>query len=200
MYWLDTTILVLLIAGAGLGAWTGLLKQIVRVVGLIAALAAAVFLHSWAADGLQQSVLQGSNPVVADGLAYGLVFLVVLLAFQLTAMMIDRFLKAAKLKWADRVLGFLVGGLKAALILGAIALAVMVFPPNQATKDAIQQSRIAPVLAAGVDLAIQAVPSTYTEKLRDGFNKLKQDTDKKAKELRDKEVPGLPGAPAPSNP
>lgn len=200
MYWLDTTILVLLIAGAGLGAWTGLLKQIVRVVGLIAALAAAVFLHSWAADGLQQSVLQGSNPVVADGLAYGLVFLVVLLAFQLTAMMIDRFLKAAKLKWADRVLGFLVGGLKAALILGAIALAVMVFPPNQATKDAIQQSPIAPVLAAGVDLAIQAVPSTYTEKLRDGFNKLKQDTDKKAKELRDKEVPGLPGVPAPSNP
>ena len=200
MYWLDTTILVLLIAGAGLGAWTGLLKQIVRVVGLIAALAAAVFLHSWAADGLQQSVLQGSNPVVADGLAYGLVFLVVLLAFQLTAMMIDRFLKAAKLKWADRVLGFLVGALKAALILGAIALAAMVFPPNQATKEAIQQSRIAPALAAGVDLAIQAVPSTYTEKLRDGFNKLKQDTDRKAQELRDKEVPGLPGAPAPSNP
>ena len=200
MYWLDTTILVLLIAGAGLGAWTGLLKQIVRVVGLIAALAAAVFLHSWAADALQQSVLQGSNPIVADGLAYGGVFLAVLLTFQLTAMMIDRFLKAAKLKWADRVLGFLVGGLKAALILGAIALAVMVFPPNQAAKDAMQQSRIAPVLAAGVDLAIQAVPSTYTEKLRDGFNKLKQDTDRKAKELRDKQLPGLPGASAPPNP
>ncbi len=200
MYWLDTTILVLLIAGAGLGAWTGLLKQIVRVVGLIAALAAAVFLHSWAADALQQSVLQGSNPIVADGLAYGGVFLAVLLTFQLTAMMIDRFLKAAKLKWADRVLGFLVGGLKAALILGAIALAVMVFPPNQAAKDAMQQSRIAPVLAAGVDLAIQAVPSTYTEKLRDGFNKLKQDTDKKAQELRDKQLPGLPGASAPPNP
>ena len=120
MYWLDTTLLVLLVLGAGLGAWTGLLKQIVRVVGLIAALAAAVFLHSWAADVLQQLVLKGSERMVADALGYGVVFLGVLLAFQLTAVVIDRCLKAVKLKWADRVLGCIVGGLKAALILGAL--------------------------------------------------------------------------------
>jgi uncharacterized membrane protein required for colicin V production len=172
MYWLDTTILVLLVVGAGLGAWTGLLKQIVRVVGLVAALAAAIFFHGWAADALQQSVLRGSDRMVADGLAYGAVFLGVLLAFQLTALVIDRCLKAVKLKWADRVLGCIVGGLKAALILGAIALAVMAFPPNDATK-AITKSRIAPVLARGASLAWQAVPASYTEGLRrqvDAFN------------------------------
>ncbi len=186
MYWLDTSILILLVVGAGLGAWTGLLKQVVRVVGLIAALASAVFLHGWTAGLLQQSLLKGSNPLVADGLAYAAVFLIVLLAFQLTAMAIDRLLKAVKLKWADRLLGCLVGGLKVALILGAIFLIMTVFPPNDATRDALKQSQIAPVLAAGADLAIQAVPSTYTEKLRDGFDNLKKEAEKKAKELGEK--------------
>ena len=197
MYWLDTAILVLLVAGAGLGAWTGLLKQIVRVVGLITALAAAVFLHDWASNTLQQSVLQGSNPMVADGLAYVAVFLAVLLAFQVTAMLIDRLLKAIKLKWADRVLGFFVGGLKAALILGAISLAMIVFPPNQATKEAMEQSRIAPVLAAGVKLTLEAVPVQYTQALREGYDKVMEEAAKKVKELHDKEPSAAPLLPSP---
>ena len=173
MYWLDTTILVLLALGAGLGAWTGLLKQIVRVVGLIAALAAAVFFHGWAADVLGQSVLQGSDPVVADGVSYVVVFVAVLLAFQVAALLLDRLLRAVKLKWADRVLGCVVGGLKTALILGAIALAAMILPPNPATTEAMQKSHIAPVLARGAYLAWQALPSSYTEGLRkqvDAYN------------------------------
>ncbi|HVS36139.1 MAG TPA: CvpA family protein [Gemmataceae bacterium] len=175
MYWLDTTILVLLAAGAGLGAWTGLLKQIVRVVGLVAALAAAVFFHGTAADALRKSVLQGSDPMLADGVAYVAVFLGVLLAFQVTAMLIDRLLKAVKLKWADRVLGCIVGGFKTALILGALALAAMAFPPNDATIDALKHSQIAPVLARGAYLAWQAVPPSYTERLRKNVDPLFQD-------------------------
>jgi uncharacterized membrane protein required for colicin V production len=197
MYWLDTAILVLIGVGAALGAWTGLLKQIVRIVGLIASLAAAVFLHGWAADLLRQSVLRGSDPLVADGIAYVILFLGVLLAFQITAMVIDRFLKAVKLKWADRVLGCVVGGLKAALILGAVAMAAIAFPPNPTVKDALQQSRVAPVLAAGVDLAAQAVPVSYTEGLRAAWQKVQDEGEKKIKELGEKKVPSPAVPPSP---
>ena len=77
MYWLDTAILVLLGVGAGLGAWTGLLKQVVRVVGLIASIYAAVMFHGWAANWLQQTFLQGSDPAIPDALSYVVVFVAI---------------------------------------------------------------------------------------------------------------------------
>ena len=194
MYGRDTVILILLGVGAGLGAWTGLLKQLVRVVGFLAALLAAVFLHGWAANWLQQAVLQKSDPAVADALGYGLVFLCVLSTFQVTALVIDRCLKAAKLKWADRLLGGGLGTLKAALIVGAVSLAVLEYP-HPATKEAMQQSAVAPVLAAGVELGLRAVPSQYTDGFRAGLDRVRQEADKKTQELRDKERPPLPPIP-----
>jgi len=194
MYWLDTVILLLLGVGAGLGAWTGLLKQIVRVFGFAAALLCAVLLHGWAGGWLQQTLLQKSDPAVADALGYGGVFLAVLFAFQLTAQVIDRGLKAAKLKWADRALGAGLGTIKGALILGAIALAVLEFP-HPSTKEAMQQSAIAPVLAAGVGVGLSAVPAQYTDGFRAGWQRVRDEAGKKTKELRDKELPPAPVLP-----
>jgi len=194
MYWLDTLILVLLGVGAGLGAWTGLLKQIVRVFGFAAALLCAVLLHGWAAGWLQQAVLRKADPAVADSLAYGGVFVAVLLVFQLTALVIDRGLKAAKLKWADRLLGAGLGAVKGALILGAVFLAVLEFP-HPSTKEAMQQSALAPPLAAAVGLGLSAIPSEYTEGFRAGLDRIRQEADKKSREMRDKE--GLPASPLP---
>jgi membrane protein required for colicin V production len=194
MYWLDTVILLLLGVGAGLGAWTGLVKQIVRVFGFAAALLCAVLLHGAAATWLQQALLRKSDPAVADALAYGGVFLAVLLAFQLAAVVVERGLKAAKLKWADRVLGGGLGAIKAALILGAIFLAVLECP-NPSIREAMQQSALAPVLAAGVGLGLGTVPPEYTDGVRAGLQRLHEEADRKAKELRDKEAP--PASPLP---
>jgi membrane protein required for colicin V production len=193
MFWLDTMILLVLSIGAGLGAWSGLVKQVVRVVGLIAALAASVYLHGWASDALQQSLMQGANPLAVDGLAYVAVFLGVLLAFQLTALMLEAFLKAVQLKWVDRVLGSVLGGFKAALIVGAICLVLFAFPPNQETKTALAQSRLAPVLATGADLAFRAVPSGYATSLRNNFEKVTAEAATKATQVPDAAeiTPGL---------
>ena len=196
MYWLDTAILILLGVGAALGVWTGLLKQVVRVVGFAVSLIAAVFFHGWAANWLQQTCLQGSDPSVADALSYGLVFLVVLLAFQLTALVLDRCLKAVKLKWADRMLGAGLGAVKAALIMGAVFLAIIEYP-SATTKEVVRQSSLAPLLAVCVDLGLRAVPSAYTNGLRSGLDRLKQEADKKTQELRDKELPAIPSSPLP---
>jgi membrane protein required for colicin V production len=189
MYWLDTVILVFLAVGAGLGAWTGLVKQIVRILGFIAALLGAIFLHGWAANWLQQTFLKGADAAVSDALAYVTVFVVIFAAFVVTAMAVERGIKAAKLKWLDRLLGAGVGATKAALIMGAIFLAVIEFP-HPSTQDAMKQSAIAPVLAAGVGLCVQLVPAQYTGGLRDGLDKLKETANAKAKEIRDK--PPLP--------
>jgi membrane protein required for colicin V production len=191
MYWLDTAILVLLGVGAALGAWTGLVKQVVRVVGLIVSIYAAVVFHGWAANWLQQTLLQGSDPAVPDALSYVVVFVVIFAAFLATAMLIERGLKAVKLKWLDRLLGACVGAAKAAVIMGAIFLAVIEFP-HQGTKDVIGQSQIAPVLAGGVNLCLQLVPTEYTHKMQDGMNKLKTAADEKAREMKDRSALPVP--------
>jgi membrane protein required for colicin V production len=189
MFWLDTVILILLGVGAGLGAWTGLLKQVVRVVGFAVALYGSVFFHAWASNYLQQAFLKDSDPAVADALSYGVVFLAIIAAFFVTALLIDRCLKAVKLKWLDRLLGAGVGTAKGALILGAIFLAVISYP-HPSTKEIMEQSRLAPILASGANLCLKLVPTQYTNDLQSGLDNLKQAAKDKALEI--KEPPRLP--------
>jgi membrane protein required for colicin V production len=191
MYWLDTVILILLGVGAGLGAWTGLLKQFMRVVGFAVALYGSVLLHGWASNYLQQELLKDSDPAVADALSYGAVFLTIIAAFFITALLIDRCLKAVKLKWADRLLGAGVGAAKAALILGAVFLAVLSYP-HPATKEIMEPSRLAQPLAGSVNLCLKLVPTQYTDDLQNGLDRLKETAREKAKEIKEPPLSPLP--------
>ena len=182
MYWLDTAILALVGVGAVLGAWTGILKQAVRVVGFSASLAATIFFHGWAANWLQQAFFQGADPAIPNVLSYAVVFVTIMLAFQVTALAVEACLKAVKLKWLDRLCGAGVGSIKAALILGVVFLTVISYP-HPSTQEVMRQSRLAPVLAGGMELSLRAVPAQYTNDLRAGMEKLKEAADQKAKEI-----------------
>jgi membrane protein required for colicin V production len=186
MFWLDATILVVL-GGAGLlGLRSGLVKQIARIVGFGAALFGSIFFHGAAADWLQQNVMSGADPQATGATTYVGVFLGVYLAFFFTAMIVERFLKAVKLNWVNRLLGGVSGAGKAALILGALFLAVINFP-NPATDDVIKQSRGAPVLAAGAGLALKLVPEQYTKDLQSGLKKFQDEADQQTKQVEAKE-------------
>jgi membrane protein required for colicin V production len=187
MFWLDTTILVVLGGAALLGLRSGLVKQIARVVGFVAALFGSIFFHGAAADWLQQNVMKGTDPQATGTTAYVGVFLGIYLAFFFTAMLIERFLKAVKLNWVNRLAGGVTGAGKAALIMGALFMAVISFP-NPVTDDVIKQSRGAPVLAAGAGLALKLVPKQYTDDLQNGLNKLQQEAEQQGKDVEAKEA------------
>jgi uncharacterized membrane protein required for colicin V production len=177
MHWLDTTILILLGVGATFGAISGLWMQVARVLGLAAAVYAAVYLHEWARDNLEQAVLQDADPRVSGALAYVLVFAVVYLVFHFASLGIQRWLKAAKLETMNRVLGGVLGAGKTALALGGIFLAMIHFQ-HPGTDDLLKKSAIAPVLAGGTEMLVTVIPTEQVEGWRSGVEEWKGGTAK----------------------
>jgi membrane protein required for colicin V production len=181
MYWLDTTILVVLGLAALLGAISGLLWQLLRLVGFGVAVYAAVFGNDWASNVLRQTLLRDADPIAVRAVAYGVVFVGVYLALFLLTFLLERALKAAKLKALDRLLGALLGAAKAGLILGAIFLGLANVPHPQA-REMLNRSLLAPVLADGVNLVLLAIPQEYKSQLQDGLRGLRDASRRKADE------------------
>src|SRR5581483_5757241 len=112
--------------GALLGARRGLLWQVARLVTFGLALYVCIFYHDHAVALLSPYLLDNTSPLVVSALAYGLTFLVVYLVGYGITVLIEKGVKAAKLKFTDRILGAVFGLAKASLVAGVILLAVAV--------------------------------------------------------------------------
>src|SRR5438270_9203685 len=121
MYWLDFVLLLVLGIGAFLGARSGLLWQVARVITFFLAIYACIHYHGIAAGWLLQN-LRAESPVVPWLLAYLVTFLSVYAVCMVITYALERMLRAAKLKPMDRLLGALVGAVKAGLLAGAVLL------------------------------------------------------------------------------
>jgi membrane protein required for colicin V production len=171
MHWLDTTIVSVLALGAICGAWSGLLAQLARLVGLGVSLYAAVYFHEWAARLMQEHFLRDADPRVCTAVAYLAVFLVIYLALFVLTLMLERAVRTMRLQPVNRLLGAGLGALKAGLILGAIALG-MVSYPHPSAQELMQRSKLAPVLAQAMEGLIRAIPAEYKEDLQAGLDNL----------------------------
>src|SRR5262245_58368398 len=117
MYWLDTAILAVLLLGAAFGALSGLLWQVARLVGFVITFYAAILPNDPAASFLKASFMQDAEPWACRLVAYILVFLLIYLIILLLTFLLERALRASRLQTMNRVLGALLGAVKAGLIL-----------------------------------------------------------------------------------
>ncbi len=173
MFWLDTTILALLALGALLGAVSGFLWQVARIASLALAIYAAILLNEWASALLSEAILQGADPRLARGLAYLVVFLVVFVVLYQVIWLLDQWIQAVNLEPLDRLLGAMVGALKMGLLLAAICLGLTNYP-HAKTKEVLDKSSLAPVLASGMDAVLVAIPEEYKNELTAGWNHLRE--------------------------
>ena len=187
MYWLDFVLLVVLGIGALLGARSGLLWQVARVVTFALAIYACVKYHHLAADWLEAN-LTGMSALVSGLLAYGVTFLTVYLVCFLVFHMLEKALRAAHLKPMDRLLGAAVGVLKAPLLAGAVLMGVALYATPQ-SDDTLAGSKIAPVLLQEMRVVIVAVPQKYKDDLVHTLDRLKKEAADKAKEKAEKKEP-----------
>jgi uncharacterized membrane protein required for colicin V production len=171
MYWLDTTIVIIVAAGAIFGALSGLLLQLARLVGFAVALYAAIVFNDQATTLLQQGFAQDAEPWVTRVLAYVLVFLAVYLTIFVLTVVLERGVKAARLQALNRLLGALLGAAKFGLVLGAVFLGVTQFPTG-ATREMMDRSTLAPVLARGTEQLVTALAGEYRDELRGGLDGL----------------------------
>jgi membrane protein required for colicin V production len=183
MHWLDITLLVILALGALLGARSGLLWQVARIVTFGVAFYVCIFYHEPVA-GVLTPYLTGASPVVISVLSYVGTFCAVYLVLFGFTLLLQRALKAARLKTLDRVLGAGFGLLKATLLAGAVLMAVALYPTPQ-TDAAMADSALAPMLLQGMRAVSVAVPQNYKDDLNASLERIRQEGIKRAGQLSD---------------
>jgi membrane protein required for colicin V production len=181
MHWLDIALLVVLGIGAILGARSGLLWQVARLVTLGAALYLCIYGHELVTS-LLAPFLDSTSTLLAPGLAYVLTFLAVFLTGHGITLLLQHVLRASKLKTLDRLLGGALGLVKATLLAGVVLL-MMAFFANPQTDAALAKSWLAPVLLQGMRLAAVTVPPEYKEQLNSAIERVKKAGLDKASEL-----------------
>ena len=138
MNWLDVLLVLPLIFGLIRGLMRGLISEIIAIVvvilGVLGARFGAPAFSGWLLS--QFAWPQG----VCDVVAYILLFLAIAIVLAIVAKLLNKFMKAIHLGWANRLVGGLFGTAKYALI-----VLVVVFAMDR-TNDALHWLDDAPVV------------------------------------------------------
>ena len=125
MFALDWIFLLLLLVSLALGAWRGLVYELVSVLSWIA----AFILSQWLAPDLAHRLpLTGMSESVRYAAGFALIFVVAVLAGGLVATLVKKLFSAIGLEPADRALGAIFGLLRGVLVLLAAAVVIGMTP------------------------------------------------------------------------
>jgi len=114
MNWLDVLIVLPILVGLVRGLMRGFISEIIAFVVVILGVLGARLIAPPFSAGLL-ALFDWPEPV-CDVVAYTLVFLLIAIGLAIAAKLLNKFLKAIHLGWANRTAGALVGMLKYGLI------------------------------------------------------------------------------------
>ena len=114
MNWLDVLIVLPVLVGLVRGLMRGFISEIIAFVVVILGVLGARLIAPPFSAGLL-SLFDWPEPV-CDVVTYTLVFLLIAIGLAIAAKLLNKFLKAIHLGWANRIAGALIGMLKYGLI------------------------------------------------------------------------------------
>jgi uncharacterized membrane protein required for colicin V production len=173
MHWLDSTIVALLAATAVLGAWSGLVMQLFRLVGFGASLYAATCLNASVAAWLGSNLLKGVETRILSAVGFAAAFLGIYLTIFLATLLLERGVRATQLQYLNRGCGAMLAVVKTAVILGAVFYGLQRLP-FEPTRQALEEAAIAPLLAQGVDHIVRAIPEDYKNEWLTGWQQVQE--------------------------
>jgi membrane protein required for colicin V production len=146
----------------------GLIREIVSLAALIGGFVLAGLYYrvpaAWLAGYTQ-------TESVAELLGFLIIFAGCIVIGIIITIIINRFVKAASLKWIDRLLGGIFGFLRGWAISSILALALIAFPIKE---DMIARSSLAPFMLAGARAAVIMVPQHLKDKFNEHYKKVLQ--------------------------
>ncbi|MDO5625532.1 MAG: CvpA family protein [Pseudomonadota bacterium] len=153
MHALDWICAALLLASLLLGAWRGLLYEVLAIAGWVLAFFAA----RWAAPGVGQWLPMGeSPPELRYAAGFVLVFIATAFACGMLASLARRAARAVGARPVDRLLGAAFGALRGVALLLVLGFAVGLTPMHE--EDWWQDARSAQWLQAGLDTLAPWLP------------------------------------------
>jgi membrane protein required for colicin V production len=164
MNWLDIVLLLVLVGSIVTSFSTGLAREIVGLVSMIAALVLAIWFYGTAGSFLQPYV---SSPGIANFCGFLIVFCGVIALGAILGRLLRRMIKVAGLSFVDRLLGAGFGIVRGLLIAIALVLALLAFTPGKAPPNAVVHSKVAPYVIDAARVCAAVAP----HELKDGFRK-----------------------------
>ena len=146
----------------------GLAREIISLVALIAGFILAVLYYKIPSAWLAAYSKEDTLP---DLLGFLMVFVGCILIGIILASIVNRFLKAASLKWMDRLLGGIFGFLRGWAISSIIVVALIAFPVREGI---MARSFLAPFLLSGARTAALLVPRDLRDKFDKQYRKVLQ--------------------------
>jgi len=165
---LDWLMIAILVYSVAICWFKGFMREF---IGLITVLA-AVLLAAWfsrSIGGHFKDVVRTEN--IALFLGFSLIFLVTLIAGFVIAWFASRFMKLAKLQWADRLLGAAFGFIRGWIICGAILLALTAF---EVQTERLKNSELAPYFLPGSRVLAVLTPYEIKAKFLVGYRALER--------------------------
>jgi membrane protein required for colicin V production len=157
---LDWVFLAIMAASFLLGAWRGLVYEVLSVVAWIA----AFVLAQWFAPDVAGMLPMGQAPQAAKyAAAFVLVFIVVVFAGGLVAWSVKKIVEAVGLRPVDRALGAGFGLLRGVVLVLAIAIVVNMSPLTRA--EWWEESKAAEISTAAVKQLKPVLPERFAQYL-----------------------------------
>ncbi len=161
MTWLDYAVVGVFAASLVFGAWRGLVREVISVLGWVIAFLAANLLAGPLGPAMPQVI---PSPELRVAAAYLVVFVGSLVVTSLLGLLLSKIVKAVGLGGVDRLLGALFGAARGLLILVAAALlAGLTSAPRQAYW---RDSASGPLLAQAALALKPLLPQTFAERMR----------------------------------
>jgi membrane protein required for colicin V production len=157
---LDIVFAIIFLVSIAFALLKGLAREIISLAALIGGFLLAVFFYHIPASLFKEI---SKTDAIANLIGFSIIFLGCILLGAIAAFLFNHFLKAASLKWMDRLLGGIFGLLRGWIIASILLLALIAFPIKD---DFLSRSVLAPYLLAGAKIAIHCVP----QKIKDQFN------------------------------
>jgi membrane protein required for colicin V production len=164
MNWLDIVLLIVLAGSVVTSFSTGLAREVVGLISMIAALVLAIWFYGSAGALVQPYV---SSPGIANFCGFLIVFCGVLVLGAILGRVMGRLMKVAGLSFVDRLLGAGFGLVRGLLISIAVVLALLAFTPGKSPHNSVAHSKVAPYV---IDAA-RACAAMAPRDLKDGFHK-----------------------------
>jgi membrane protein required for colicin V production len=136
--WLDWILALVVLFSVLSGAGEGLTKGIIGLASLIVGVAVAAGGYHSLGDTLASFVHSGE---LAYGIAFFLLFVLVLIVGGLVARAAEKLVKTAGIGWLDRLLGLFFGLLRGIIVDAVIVMALLAFAIKP---EAVRKSQLAP--------------------------------------------------------
>ncbi|HKJ69414.1 MAG TPA: CvpA family protein [bacterium] len=155
MHYFDIFVLTIVGLFALAGTRRGLVEELLKIIGLIAAILIAInYVHIVAA---KLAAMFDSSPEKLTVISFILIILVVMFGAKLLMELLKRFLQFAMLSWVDRAGGAMFGAVKATILLSLLLWGLLLLPVERYTNDLEQNTEtyavilgVAPTIYDGV--------------------------------------------------